>query len=264
MILDFHSERFMLLFIYKSPRFFLPSFMSIVLSVQKWKIDFQDGGHLGFPIRTTLAIYDLQVTPMLPTKFQVSWPPGSAEAKHWFSRWPPFSIGMIWTIFDLQVTQMLPTKFQVNWPFSSGEEVKNRFSRWPPWQSSRICEQNNCSYFWSTSHPCASYQVSCQLAFWSGEEAKKRLSRLGHLGFPMGPSWISVRNDFSFFYLQVTLVSYHWPFGSGEEAKNRFSRWDHLGFPMGPSWIFVWNDLSYFFNLPSFMSTGLWISRSEN
>ena len=36
------------------------------------KIDFQDGslsGHLGFYIGTILAIFDLQVAPMLPTKF---------------------------------------------------------------------------------------------------------------------------------------------------------------------------------------------------
>ena len=32
-----------------------------------------DGGHLGFPIRMILAIFDLQITPMLPTKFQVNW-----------------------------------------------------------------------------------------------------------------------------------------------------------------------------------------------
>ena len=41
------------------------------------KIDFQDGrhgGHHGFPIVTILAIFDLQVTLMLPTKFQVNWP----------------------------------------------------------------------------------------------------------------------------------------------------------------------------------------------
>ena len=37
------------------------------------------GGHLGFPIGTILANFDLQVTPMLPTKFQVSWPFGSGE-----------------------------------------------------------------------------------------------------------------------------------------------------------------------------------------
>ena len=37
-------------------------------------IDFQDGGHgdlLGFLIRRILAIFDLQVTLMLPTKFRV-------------------------------------------------------------------------------------------------------------------------------------------------------------------------------------------------
>ena len=39
--------------------------------------DFQDGGHgghLGFPIGTILAIFDLQVTLMLPSKFRVKWP----------------------------------------------------------------------------------------------------------------------------------------------------------------------------------------------
>ena len=46
------------------------------------KIDFQDGGHLGFPIGTILAIFDLQVTPMLPTDFRVNWHLGlGGEAK---------------------------------------------------------------------------------------------------------------------------------------------------------------------------------------
>ena len=43
----------------------------------KCKIDFQDAGHgglLGFPVRTNNAVFDLQVTRMLPTKFQVNWP----------------------------------------------------------------------------------------------------------------------------------------------------------------------------------------------
>ena len=35
------------------------------------------GGHLGFPISRILAIFDLQVTLILPTKFEVSWPFGS-------------------------------------------------------------------------------------------------------------------------------------------------------------------------------------------
>ena len=64
--------------IYKSPLCFLPSFESVGRSVQekKRKIDFQDGshgGHLGFPIGTIFAIFNLQVTPMLLTKF---WPRG--------------------------------------------------------------------------------------------------------------------------------------------------------------------------------------------
>ena len=56
----------------KSPKCFLPSFESTGLSVQekKRKIDFQDaschGTHPGFTIGTILAIFDLQVTPMLP------------------------------------------------------------------------------------------------------------------------------------------------------------------------------------------------------
>ena len=95
------------------------------LSVQekKRKIDFQDGGHLGFPIGTILATFDLQVTLMVPSKFGVNWPLGSGEeAKNRFSRWRPSWISdrTILAVFDLQVTPMLPTKYQVNWPRGVG------------------------------------------------------------------------------------------------------------------------------------------------
>ena len=53
------------------------SFESVGLFVQKFNIDFQDVGHLGFPIGTILATFDLQVTLILPMKFQVIWPFGS-------------------------------------------------------------------------------------------------------------------------------------------------------------------------------------------
>ena len=89
-ILDFQSARFLLFLIYKSPQCFLASLEAIGLSVQvkKRKIDFQDGGHLGFPIGTILAIFDLQVTQMLPSS--VNWVFGSGEeAKNRFSRWRP-------------------------------------------------------------------------------------------------------------------------------------------------------------------------------
>ena len=76
-ILDFRSTRFQLFLIYKSSWCFLACLESIGLSVQeeKQKIDFQDGchgGHLGFPIGTILATFDLQVTLMLPSKFGVN------------------------------------------------------------------------------------------------------------------------------------------------------------------------------------------------
>ena len=97
---------------------------------KKKKIDFQDGhcgGHLGFPIRTILAssFFYLQVTPMLPIKFQVNWPFGSGEeAKNRFSR---SRIGTILAIFYLQVTPILTTKFRVKLPFGLGEEVRKTF-----------------------------------------------------------------------------------------------------------------------------------------
>ena len=104
---------------------------SIGLSVQekKRKIDFQDGGysgHLGFLIGTILAIFDLQVTPMLPSKFGVNWPFASGEeAKNRFQDGCHgghlgFSIGTILAIFNLQVTPMHPTKYRVNWPRGVG------------------------------------------------------------------------------------------------------------------------------------------------
>ena len=90
------------------------------LSVQekKRKIDFQDGGHgghLGFPIGTILAIFDLQVTLMLPSKFGVNRPFNSGEeAKIDFQDDGHggrlgFPIGTILAIFDLQVTLMVPS-----------------------------------------------------------------------------------------------------------------------------------------------------------
>ena len=91
-----------------------------------------------------IAIFDLQVTLMLPTKFQVSWPLCSGEeAKNRFSRWRPCWISdqKDYSCFYLHVTLMLPTKFQINWPFGS-KDKKNRFSNWqqlrPSWSPIRM------------------------------------------------------------------------------------------------------------------------------
>ena len=73
---DFWSERFLLFLTNKLLQYFLTSFESSGLSVQEeLRIDFQDGGHgshSGFPIRTILAIFDLQITLILCV--EVLWP----------------------------------------------------------------------------------------------------------------------------------------------------------------------------------------------
>ena len=99
------------------------------------------------------AFIYLQVTLMLPTKFEVSWPFGSGEeAKNRFLRWQPWWPSWIsdqnnFSYFDLLVTLMHPIKFQDNRSFVSGEIAKNRFSRWRPWRQSWISHRNNFSYF---------------------------------------------------------------------------------------------------------------------
>ena len=105
-------------------------------------------------------------------------------------------------------------------------------------------DRNDFSYFWSTSHPHASYWVEIQVSwpFGSGEEAKNRYLRRP----PKWPFRISpIGTILAIFYLQVTSMlstefQVNWPFGSGEEAKNRFSRW--------PPWISDRNDFSYFWS----------------
>ena len=97
-------------------------------------------------IAMILAIFDLQVTRMLPTKLRVNWPFGSGEEPNstpmpptqFRVNWPfgsreeakidfpngghgvGFPIRPILISFDLHVTPMLPTKFRVNWPRGVG------------------------------------------------------------------------------------------------------------------------------------------------
>ena len=70
----------------------------------KRKIDFQagsHGSHLGFLIGTILAIFDLQVTLVLPTKFRVNWLLSlGGEAKNRFSRWPPWQPSWIYDLHN--------------------------------------------------------------------------------------------------------------------------------------------------------------------
>ena len=131
----------------KSPWYCLPSFRPAGLSVQeKFNIDFQDAcySHLGFPIRTISAIFDLQIAQY----FLSSWHFSSGEGRN--GGHLGFQIKTILFIFYVQAALILLTMFRVNWPFRSGQEAQNRFSRWRP---SWISDQNDFSYFQSTSHP---------------------------------------------------------------------------------------------------------------
>ena len=103
-------------------------------------------GHLEFPIGTIVAIFDLSVIAMFPTKFRIR-----RKSEKYI-----FKMAAIATILDyrserfllfliynkksgLQAISMLSTKFRVNCLCGSGEEAKNIFSEWP-WRSSWIFE----------------------------------------------------------------------------------------------------------------------------
>ena len=165
-IFEFLTERFQLILIHRLSRCFLPSFKSIGFPIQ------ENSGKLIFQIATMTAILDfrsekfklfyLKVIPMLPTKFQVDWPFDTGEKETDFRNdghgdHLGFPIGTILAIFNLQVSFMLPTELQDKWPFGSGDEAKTRFSRLPPRRLSWISNWNYFNYYWSTSHPDASY-----------------------------------------------------------------------------------------------------------
>ena len=86
------------------------SHLAFAILEKKQKIDFQDGrhgGHLGFPTGTILAIFDLQVIPMLPAKFRVNWPSVQKKKRKIYFQdgrhggHLGFPIGTILAIFDL-------------------------------------------------------------------------------------------------------------------------------------------------------------------
>ena len=139
-----------------------------------------------------LAIFDLQVTPMLPTKLRVNWPFGSGKKRKidfqdgCYGAHLGFPIRTILAIFVLQVTPMLPTKFRVNRPLGSGKEAKNRFSRWLSWRPFWISYQNNFSYFLSTNNPDASFELIGLLVQEKGKIVFQDCHHGSHLGFLIG------------------------------------------------------------------------------
>ena len=150
-------------------------------------------------IGTILATFDLQVTPMLPTKFRVNCPFRSGEeANNRLSRWRPswFPIGTILAFLDLQVTLMLPTKFRVNWLLLLMKKQKIDFQDSPHGGHPGFTIGMNLAIFdlQVTQMLPTKFRVNWPLG--SGEEAKNRFSRWR----PWRPSWISDRNSFSNFW----------------------------------------------------------------
>ena len=166
---------------------------------------------LDFWSERILALFYLQVTLMLPTKFPDNWLFRSEEAKNRFSSWQPWRPPWIRTIlatFDLLVTPILPTKFQDNWPFFQKKKWKTDFQDGGYLGFSiikilAIFDQQ------VTAMLPTRFQVNWPLV--SGEEAKNRFSRFR----PWWPSWISNQNDFSYFFPdQILFFSWpkHWKF----------------------------------------------------
>ena len=132
-----------------SPQSLPASFSLIRLTIQKQTSfqDFQAGhhdGHLGYWNETTLAILNLHVTPMPPTKFGLN----LCRSRHGFKIFNMATVGAIsdtgaerfLAILNLYVALMPPIKFQLNWTYSLGGDVFWRFSRWPTWRLSCISE----------------------------------------------------------------------------------------------------------------------------
>ena len=123
-------------------------------------------------------------------------------------------------------------------PFGSGEKVQNRFSRWPPFG---ISYRNNLNYFWFTSHPNASYQVSS--IGLSVQEKKPKIDF-------RRPSWISDQKDFSYFW-STSHPDASYQFSSQlalwfrKRSKIIVSRWP----PWQRFWISHWNDFSDFWSI---------------
>ena len=188
---------------YKSPKCSLPSFKSngLLFQEKKQKLDFQNGGHgrhLGFPIGTSLAIFDLQVTQMLPTKFRVNLPFRSEEEKNRFLRWRPWRPSWIaerkdFSCFALQDSLMLPTSFKSAIRFRRRSELDFQDS----------CHGSHLGFPIEKILAIFDLQVTPMLPTkfqvnWpvgSGEDAKNRFSRWP----PLQPSGNFDRNDFSFF-----------------------------------------------------------------
>ena len=136
--------------------------------------DLQDGcygGHCGYHNKMVLAILNLHVPPMPPTKFWLNLTYHLDADEVWrFSRWPPwhhliYRNNMILTILNFYVSPMPTIKFQLNQTYGLGGDVVWRFPRQPIWRPSWILEENDFSNSYSPCGPNTSHQVWAQSDF---------------------------------------------------------------------------------------------------
>ena len=151
-----------------------------------------------------LAIFDLQVIPMLPAKFRVNWPFSSEEeeAKNWFSGWPQWRPSWISNREDFSYFWFIS---HPNASYQVWSQLASGFRR-----------RSECFLPSFESIGLSVQKKKQKIDFQNGRHG-------GHLGFPIGR--ILANFDLQVTLMLPTLFKVNKPLGSWEEAKNRFSRW---------------------------------------
>ena len=210
------------------------SFSSIWLTVWEMSFEaFQDGDHLGYRNRMILAILNVHVAPVPPTKFNLgsiwfrvqekkcgfkifkklndfsnSESPCHSNASHQVSAQSNLQFWRCLKLFKMAILDIRMERFKQFWISmslwclpSSFSSIWHGLGGYIVWRISRrpscILEWNDSSNSEPLCRPDASHEASAQSAYGSGDVAWK-LSR-----WPLWwsswsrPSWISERNDFS-------------------------------------------------------------------
>ena len=146
-------------------------------------MDFQDGSHLGFPIKTIFAILIYKSPHSFLSSFQSIGPSVQEKSKTDFQDQGHgdhlgFPIGKTLTIFDLQDAQIPPTKFESTGLSVQEKQCKTRFLWWWPWLPSWISNQNYFSNFLFYKLPWYFLQTSSQLAFRFRRRSTKQISKM--------------------------------------------------------------------------------------
>ena len=178
--------------------------IGLLVQEQKFKIDFQNGSHVGrirFPIWTLLAIFDLQVTSILPMKFQVHWPFCWGEKnQNRFSKWLLWQLSWIFVWNDLSYS----------WSTSGRDTFYQDFGQLAFW----VREKNFKIDFQDGSHGIHLSPIRMILSIFTYKSPWCFLQNFQTIGISIQekkvqnrvstwqlwwPSWTSDRNNFSYF-----------------------------------------------------------------